>query len=216
MRRNAVRTPMAGATPEPAADTRDRVLMTAPGTGTAGPKTTTQALNTGPGAPTARTPEQVENTPPPRKGRGEWPADDKVVGAAHGKTLREPAPRHYWSRVKAGAIKDDNSVVLPGYNEAVRHDIAGIADGRATWIPKLNRYEINGRLYGVEGSGTVFPVSGPGIEPLSRAEYGALQSLMKNGGDLSKCQKFFDNAHQFKKEPTAVPKAIELFRKYQG
>jgi hypothetical protein len=60
-------------------------------------------------------------------------------------------------------VRPDNSVVLRGNEDAMRDDVAQIAAGNARWNPSANRYEINGRSYGVEPSGTVFPDSGPSI-----------------------------------------------------
>lgn len=147
-------------------------------------------------------------------GRSSWEASENIPGAARGKTLRAPNPRHFWSGVKRGTPKDDNTVVLPGHNEEVKQEIADIAAGKVRWNPEDQVYEINGRSYTIEPSGTVFPKSGPGLVNLTRAEYGALGQIMRVNGDLSQLEKFFANAKQFQKEPGAIQTAIDLYRMY--
>ncbi len=148
-------------------------------------------------------------------GRSAWEAGQGVTGAARGKTLKAPHPRHTWGGIKRGPAKEENTVILPGYNQAVKDDIAEIASGSAKWNAERQVYEINGRSYAVEPSGTVFPVSGSGLTNLSRAEYGALGAIMRANGDMAQCEKFFANAKQFQKEPNAVQTAIDLYRMYQ-
>lgn len=147
-------------------------------------------------------------------GRSSWEASENIPGAARRKTLRAPNPRHFWSGVKRGTPKDDNTVVLPGHNEEVKQEIADIAAGKARWNPEDQVYEINSRSYTIEPSGTVFPKSGPGLVNLTRAEYGALGQIMRVNGDLSQLEKFFANAKQFQKEPGAIQTAIDLYRMY--
>ncbi|MEU4205538.1 hypothetical protein AB0F64_37200, partial [Streptomyces sp. NPDC026294] len=148
-------------------------------------------------------------------GRSTWEAGQDVAGAARGKTLKAPHPRHTWGGIKRGPAKEDNTVILPGYNQAVKDEISEIAAGKAAWNAERQVYEINGRSYAVEPSGTVFPVSGPGLTNLSRAEYGALGAIMRANGDVAQCEKFFANAKQFQNEPNAVQTAIDLYRMYQ-
>ncbi|MFF4601976.1 WXG100 family type VII secretion target [Streptomyces sp. NPDC001339] len=147
--------------------------------------------------------------------RASWHVGSGVEGAARGKTIQAPHPRHTWGGIKRGLAKHENTVILPGYNQAVREDISEIASGKAAWNSEDQVYEINGRSYKVETSGTVFPVSGPGLIDMSRAEYGALGAIMRANGDLSQCEKFFANAKQFQQEPHAVQTAIDLYRTYQ-
>ncbi|GIF19609.1 hypothetical protein BJ973_006654 [Actinoplanes tereljensis] len=82
--------------------------------------------------------------------------------------------------------KDKNTVVLPGTDVAA--DLADISAGRGNWNAETNRYEVNGRSYGVESTGTVFPVSGPGFVNLSRPEYKVLKQLIGADGDLDAAQ----------------------------
>lgn len=116
--------------------------------------------------------------------------------------------------VKSGEVKAENSLILPEYRQAVDKDIAGIAAGKAKWDHVSQRYEINGRTYGIEDTGTVFPDSGPGIVSLDRVEYDALKQITRVDGDISKLEKLFSNAPKFKNNPQAVEKALELYRTY--
>jgi hypothetical protein len=147
-------------------------------------------------------------------GRATWPASDTIPGPAKGKTLRAPHPRHTMGGVKNGEVKAENSLILPDYKQAVNKDIAEIATGNAKWDHVSQRYEINGRTYGVEDTGTVFPDSGPGIVNLDRIEYDALKQITRVDGDVSKLEKLFSNAPKFKNNPQAVEKALELYRTY--
>ncbi|WP_438486223.1 WXG100 family type VII secretion target [Streptomyces sp. S186] len=147
-------------------------------------------------------------------GRATWPASDTIAGPAKGKTLRAPHPRHTMGGVKNGEVKAENSLILPEYRHVVNNDIAEIAAGNAKWDHVSQRYEINGRTYGVEDSGTVFPGSGPGIVNLDRIEYDALKQITRVDGDVSKLEKLFSNAPKFKNNPQAVEKALELYRTY--
>ncbi|TBO55282.1 WXG100 family type VII secretion target [Streptomyces kasugaensis] len=147
-------------------------------------------------------------------GRASWTASDTIPGPARGKTLRAPHPRHTMGGVKSGEVKAENSLILPEYRQAVDKDIAGIAAGKAKWDHVSQRYEINGRTYGIEDTGTVFPDSGPGIVSLDRVEYDALKQITRVDGDISKLEKLFSNAPKFKNNPQAVEKALELYRTY--
>lgn len=71
----------------------------------------------------------------------------------------------------------------------VAADIEAIRQGQARWDRQTQRYELpNGRIYGVEGSGTVFPVTGPGMVRLGRGEYQALQHHIRAGGDRQRAE----------------------------
>jgi len=112
-------------------------------------------------------------------------------------------------------VKPQNSVVLPGYREAIHHDIAEIAKGEAHFDEKAGLYEINGRRYGVERSGTIYPASGPGIMELDRVEYDALKQISRVDGELNKLEKMFSNNPKFRNRPDAIEKAINLYRTYR-
>ncbi|WP_139140903.1 hypothetical protein [Streptomyces oceani] len=147
-------------------------------------------------------------------GRKSWPASEEVQGPARGKELREPHPRHTFGGIKHGEVKPENSLILPEVRQSVRTDIEQIAKGEAHFNPVTQRYEINGRVYGVESSGTVFPDSGQGIVKLNRVEYDALKQIARVGGDMSKLEKMFENAPKFKDNPEAVQRAKQLYREH--
>lgn len=107
-------------------------------------------------------------------------------------------------------MKKDNSVILRGQQESVSKDIADIASGKAKYVPETDRYEVNGRTYGVEGSGRVYPDSGPGIVKLDRNEYAALQQIAKAKGDLSAAPQLTKNP-RFTNNPGIVEKALAIY-----
>lgn len=154
--------------------------------------------------------------PGPQK---EWKAGDDIAGPARGQTLLYPNYRHELVGVRKGSPDSENTVILPETRDKVREDIAGIAQGRAEFDPATHRYKINGRRYAVEPSGRIFPVDGPGLVEMNRAEYTALKAIMQANGDMSKVEKMFSKAPQFRENPQAVEKAIEmyaLYRKHYG
>ncbi|MDT0434425.1 MULTISPECIES: hypothetical protein [Streptomyces] len=141
---------------------------------------------------------------------GSWQAKDDIAGPARGKLLKFPNKRHTASGWASGQVKERNTVILRGNEDLVRADIEGIAEGRAELLPDGNTYRIDGRTYEVEGNGTVFPKSGPGLVELDRIEYAALKEIARNKGDLDASQqlrrdpKFVDN-------PAKVQKAKEIY-----
>ena len=166
---------------------------------TSGNETTAPGQNAGTGEGTSGLPDG-----PP------WQVADGVIGTARGKALRPPNNRHFLSGVKSGEVKDPSSVVLRGYESEVRQDIPQIAAGRATYDADIDRYRINGRSYGVESSGTVFPDSGVGIAKLDRNAYAALKEIAKAGGDESKLRVLSMNP-RFANNPQAVADAWAVY-----
>ena len=81
---------------------------------------------------------------------------------------------------------------------------------RARWNPETQRYEINGRSYGVEPSGTVFPDSGTGVVKLDRNEYAALVEIARAGGDPSRAPALTRDP-RFVNNPGAVAKAKAIY-----
>jgi len=139
-----------------------------------------------------------------------WPVAAGVPGHARGKSLKPPNPRHTLAGARTGEVKAKNTVILRGKEQAVREDIAQIAAGNATWDDVNQHYLISGRSYFVESTGTVFPISGPGLAPLDRNEYAALKEIAKAGGDLSKVRAFTANP-RFVDNPDAVAKAKAIY-----
>jgi hypothetical protein len=139
-----------------------------------------------------------------------WPARDDVRGAARGKDLNPPNNRHTVAGARHGEVGAVNSLILRGNESAVRDDVARIAAGDARWLPETNRYEINGRTYGVEPSGTVFPDSGPGIVKLDRNEYAALKQIAIAGGDVDSVR-VFTRDPRFVNHPEAIAKAKSIY-----
>lgn len=140
-----------------------------------------------------------------------------VPGPAGRITLRPVNSRHNLNSIgKNSPAKKDNTVVMPGTDTAA--DIHTIETGGATWNPHTQRYELpNGRVYGVESSGTVFPVSGPGFANLSRAEYQALKHYIRADGDIAQANRAMERDPSISESDKQA--ALEIFRqhrKYQG
>jgi hypothetical protein len=145
-------------------------------------------------------------------GKGPWPVVSKVEGPAAGKNLKAPNARHTVSGAAHSGrnISEANSVILRGYEQNINQDIADIAAGKATWDEDISRYEINGRTYGVEDTGTMYPDSGKGIAKLDRNEYAALQQIAKAKGDISAAPQLA-HAPRFVNNPQAVQKALDIY-----
>ena len=93
--------------------------------------------------------------------------------------------RHRLEKIGKHSKPDDqNTVILPDVD--VESDLEAIRNDQARWRPEIGRYEVNGRLWGIEPNGTAFPDSGPGLAKLSRSEYKALIGLIQAGGDMDR------------------------------
>ncbi|MEU8243568.1 hypothetical protein AB0C07_35395 [Actinoplanes missouriensis] len=139
-----------------------------------------------------------------------WRARDDIPGPARGKDLTYPHARHTLAGAKHGQIKSDNTLILPGYEDAVADDIRRIAAGEANWDDATGRYIINDRTYGVKATGTVFPGSGPGLVLLDRNEYAALTQIAKADGDVDSVH-VFKHDPRFVSNPGAIAKAKEIY-----
>jgi hypothetical protein len=107
-----------------------------------------------------------------------------VQGPAATIPLKPPNNRHNLDSIRPkNPAKEKNTIVLPGTDVAA--DLADISAGRGTWNAETNRYEVNSRTYVVESTGTVFPVSGPGLVNLSRSEYKVLKQLIGADGNIN-------------------------------
>ncbi|MEU0202652.1 MULTISPECIES: hypothetical protein [unclassified Streptomyces] len=154
--------------------------------------------------------DEAEKKSGSNKPTNEWQAVDDVPGPAAGKKLRFPNKRHTVGGAGSGQVKERNTVILRGNEGLVRADIEAIAKGRAKLLPDRNTYEINGRTYRVEDTGTVFPVSGPGLVDMDRIEYAALKEIVRNKGDLSKSQQL-QRDPKFANNPDKVAKAKQVY-----
>ena len=154
-----------------------------------------------------KTADQAEQKSRPAN---DWQARDDIPGPARGKVLKFPNKRHTVSGASSGQVKERNTVILRGNEGLVRADIEGIATGRATLSADGNTYEINGRTYEVEGSGTVFPKSGPGLVEMDRIEYAALKEIAAKKGDLGK-SKQLQRDPKFVDNPAKVEKAKAVY-----
>ncbi|GAA0516552.1 hypothetical protein Ade02nite_25310 [Paractinoplanes deccanensis] len=155
--------------------------------------------------------ERGSAPPPPSSSDGPpWPAAASVAGSARGADLNPPHRRHTVTGARNGMVQEDNTVYLRGYEGVATDDVQGIAAGRAVWNQETQRYEINGRSYGVEPNGTVFPDSGTGMVKLDRNEYAALKEIVRAGGDLSASPQLSRNP-RFTENPDAVAKAKAIY-----
>jgi hypothetical protein len=127
--------------------------------------------------------------------------------------LNPPNKRHNLNSIRPKSpAKEKNTIVLPGTDVAA--DLAGISEGRGKWISASNMYEINGRSYAVESTGTVFPVSGPGLVNLSRSEYKILRQMIGSDGDINAAR------DALRRDPsindTDWQLALEVFRNHKS
>ncbi|MFI5781108.1 hypothetical protein [Nocardia sp. NPDC051570] len=158
--------------------------------------------------------EKNKDSPPPKKEES-WKGGDDIPGPAKGKDLKYPnRRRHDMSQMRKGRADEKNTVIPPETAQAVREDIAKIAEGKAEFDGKTGAYTVNGRSYGVEANGRVYPMSGPGLIEMSRTEYRALQDIINSNGDMVRLEKIFGNAPQYRDNLDAVLKAWELYREY--
>ncbi|MEU8327435.1 hypothetical protein [Micromonospora sp. NPDC048839] len=140
------------------------------------------------------------------------PVTGPVAGPAGKGPLKPVHDRHYLNRIRPkNPPKPFNTVVLPGTN--VAQDLADIAAGLATWDADRSRYVVNGRTYGVEGKGTVFPETGTGFERLERFEYTALKTYIEYGGDLDAANAQLDRYPYI--TPAHRERAMEVFRQHK-
>jgi hypothetical protein len=142
--------------------------------------------------------------------RGPWPVAEGVAGPAKGKELTAPNKRHTISGAKHGEVKVDNTVALRGHEDLLKEDTLLIAGGCASYDKVTQLYKVNGRTYQVKSTGTVFPVSGPGLVQLSRPEYLALRLIARADGDVGAVRQFQYNPH-FSDNPDLIAKAKAIY-----
>src|SRR5262249_58597499 len=97
--------------------------------------------------------------------------------------VRKPAPRHTLKKVTQTSVaKDLNTVIEPRVN--VAEDVEAINQGKAVagMTPDgIRTYTVNGRTYGMEAGGTLFPMTGDGFILLNRNAYKILGIFNKFG-----------------------------------
>lgn len=135
------------------------------------------------------------------------------MGPAAKIPLKPPNNRHNLNNIRPKSpAKEKNTVVLPSTD--VAGDLEGISTGRGRWVEENSRYEINGRTYAVESTGTVFPDSGPGLVNLSRSEYKALKQLIGADGDIDAAR------DALRRDPSINdadwPAALEVFKHHKS
>ncbi|RLK58157.1 hypothetical protein [Actinokineospora cianjurensis] len=133
-----------------------------------------------------------------------------VAGPAGKMRLKGPVDRHHLDKISPNApAKERNTVILPQVRAAVRADQVEIQAGHARWESGLYT-TASGRRYGVESNGTLYPVDGPGFVQLDRAEYKALQAIVKHNGDVDAAMRGVSRDPGI--PPRAFEKATEVFR----
>jgi hypothetical protein len=127
--------------------------------------------------------------------------------------LKPPNKRHNLNSIRPKSpARDKNTIVLPGTD--VAGDLADISAGQGKWVDKTSRYEINGRTYAVESTGTVVPASGPGFVNLSRSEYKVLKQIIGSDGDIEAAR------DALRRDPSISdadwPAALEVFKYHKS
>lgn len=151
-------------------------------------------------------------SPGPRHGGGE-PPRRPVTGPAATKPIGPPHHRHDLNKITGSSrVKGTNTVILPGTD--VAKDLDDIRAGRAEWNGSRNCYEVNGRSYGVEPNGTVFPIDGAGFVPLSRSAYKVLKQCIVSAGDLDAARE------TLRRDPSVTPDdwraALDVFKYHKS
>lgn len=97
--------------------------------------------------------------------------------------VRPPSSRHTLTKVTQGTLpRDVNTVVEPRVD--VNADVAAINEGKAVAEVSpsgVRTYRVNGRVYGVEPNGTLYPMTGDGLIVLNRNEFKILGIFNKFG-----------------------------------
>jgi hypothetical protein len=121
--------------------------------------------------------------PPSRTALDLRAASTKSYGPVASQPGKPPNNRHDLNRIGKGApSKAENTVAIPPTNMA--NDVAAINAGNATFDPNEQTYTVMGRRYKIKSNGTMYPLDGPGLVNLSRAEFNALKVMVRHKGDL--------------------------------
>jgi hypothetical protein len=99
--------------------------------------------------------------------------------------------RHFIGRVRQSSLaRVRNTVIEPWVD--VGGDLAAIGAGAAVRVE--NRLLVNGRTYGIEASGTLYPIAGPGFQFLDRAAFKAL-GVYNQLGDSAEAEAVLQRMH---------------------
>lgn len=97
--------------------------------------------------------------------------------------VRAPSSRHTLTKVTQGTLPRDVDTVVEARVD-VNADVAAINDGKAVAEVSpsgVRTYRVNGRVYGVEPNGTLYPMTGDGLIVLNRNEFKILGIFNKFG-----------------------------------
>jgi hypothetical protein len=87
------------------------------------------------------------------------------------RSVRPPHPRHFLARVRQTTLTKARNTVLESWVD-VAADVGAINAG---WARRQgDQFLVNGRLYGLEPNGRIYPISGAGVHQLGRGAFNAL------------------------------------------
>lgn len=128
-------------------------------------------------------------SPPPAAppGDGDDDSGKPKKGKGPSRDVQKPNARHVGTSIRAKHVtKEQNTVILPGV--PIDDDVEAIRNGSAP--VEADGWRVNGRLYRPHGpKGTLIPVEGPGLVPMSRGQHRALKSLIANNGDAEQMKR---------------------------
>jgi hypothetical protein len=114
-----------------------------------------------------------------------------VMGGQPIEPQRGPASRHYIRNVRQNSyVRDRNTVIEPWVD--IDADVGAILVGNAARAG--DTFEFDGRRWGVESNGTLYPISGPGFIRLDRESYRAL-GVYNTFGDTPQAAAILDRMH---------------------
>jgi hypothetical protein len=125
--------------------------------------------------------------------------------------ISKPAERHYYSRLKKSTvIKKHNSVVEKGVD--IGADVAAINRGEGVLEGK--DVSINGRIYEIEATGTIFPKSGEGVYYLNRNEMAILKEIKLTGSVEQAMPYLLKEDRPFTQ--IEINRVVEIYKKLEG
>ncbi|MGB3329949.1 MAG: hypothetical protein WBA46_13390 [Thermomicrobiales bacterium] len=87
--------------------------------------------------------------------------------------------RHYLGRFSpTSRVKAKTTLILPGFESQVERDRSAINAGDARWDQGTATWSVEDRVYGDKGTGTFYPISGPGFVAIGR-EVAVLLAVFK-------------------------------------